>query len=110
MAAAETLPLRLLLCACPDPGTAEDIAAALVEARLAACVTLLPGARSVYRWQGQLRRAEECVMLIKTRAADYPALEQRLLQLHPDQVPELLALPILGGNPAYLAWLGTAGD
>lgn len=110
MAAAETLPFRLLLCACPDPGTAENIAAALVEARLAACVTLLPGARSVYRWQGQVRRAEECVMLIKTRAADYPALEQRLLQLHPDQVPELLALPILGGNPAYLAWLGTAGD
>jgi periplasmic divalent cation tolerance protein len=110
MTATDALPFRLLLCACPDAGTAEYIAAALVGGRLAACVTLLPGARSVYRWQGEVQRADECVMLIKTRAADYPALEQRLLQLHPDQVPELLVLPILAGNPAYLAWLGTVGD
>ncbi len=105
----ETLPFRLLLSACADVATAEHIASALVEAGLAACFTLLPGTRSVYRWQGKVERAEECVLLIKARADDYPALEQRLLELHPYQVPELLALPVLAGNPAYLAWLETGG-
>ncbi len=105
----EALPFRLLLSACADVATAERIASALVEAGLAACVTLLPGTRSVYRWQGKVERAEECVLLIKARADDYPALEQRLLELHPYQVPELLALPVLAGNPAYLAWLETGG-
>lgn len=105
----ETLPFRLLLSACADVATAEQIAGTLVEEGLAACVTLLPGARSIYRWQGKLERAEECMLLIKARAGDYPALEQRLLELHPYQVPELLALPVLAGNPAYLAWLETGG-
>lgn len=105
----DTLPFRLLLSACADVATAEQIAGTLVEEGLAACVTLLPGARSIYRWQGKLERAEECVLLIKARASDYPALEQRLLELHPYQVPELLALPVLAGNPAYLAWLETGG-
>ncbi len=105
----EALPFRLLLSACADPATAEQIATALVEEGLAACVTLLPGARSVYRWQGKLERAAECVLLIKARADDYPALERRLLALHPYDVPELLALPVLAGNPAYLAWLESGG-
>lgn len=105
----ETLPFRLLLSACANVATAEQIAGTLVEEGLAACVTLLPGARSIYRWQGKLERAEECMLLIKARAGDYPALEQRLLELHPYQVPELLALPVLAGNPAYLAWLETGG-
>jgi len=105
----ETLPFRLLLSACADVATAEQIASTLVEERLAACVTLLPGARSIYRWQGQLERAEECVLLIKARADAYPALERRLLELHPYEVPELLALPVLAGNPAYLQWLEASG-
>ncbi len=105
----ETLPFRLLLSACADAATAEQIAGTLVEEGLAACVTLLPGARSIYRWQGQLERADECVLLIKTRAGDYPALERRLLELHPYDVPELLALPVLVGNPTYLAWLEAGG-
>jgi periplasmic divalent cation tolerance protein len=105
----DALPYRLLLSACADASTAEQIATALVEEGLAACVTLLPGARSVYRWQGRLERADECVLLIKARAADYPALERRLLELHPYAVPELLALPVLAGNPAYLAWLEAGG-
>ena len=105
----DALPCRLLLSACADAATAEQIATALVEEGLAACVTLLPGARSVYRWQGRLERADECVLLIKARAADYPALERRLLELHPYAVPELLALPVLAGNPAYLAWLEAGG-
>lgn len=105
----DTLPYRLLLSACPDAASAERIATALVEEQLAACVTALPGARSVYRWQGNVEHADECVLLIKARAADYPALEQRLLALHPYDVPELLALPVLAGNPAYLAWLEGRG-
>ena len=105
----ETLPFRLLLSACADAGTAEQIAGTLVEEGLAACVTLLPGARSIYRWQGRLERAEECVLLIKTRADAYPALERRLLALHPYDIPELLALPVLAGNPAYLKWLEAVG-
>jgi periplasmic divalent cation tolerance protein len=105
----DTPPYRLLLSACPDAVSAERIATALVEERLAACVTALPGARSVYRWQGKVEHADECVLLIKARADDYPALEQRLLALHPYDVPELLALPVLAGNPAYLAWLEGRG-
>ncbi|WP_448507109.1 divalent-cation tolerance protein CutA [Immundisolibacter sp.] len=105
----ETLPFRLLLSACADAATAEQIAGTLVEEGLAACVTLLPGARSVYRWQGKLERAEECLLLLKARADDYPALERRLLELHPYDVPELLALPVLAGNPAYLKWLEAGG-
>ncbi len=106
----ETLPFRLLLSACADAGTAERIAGTLVEEGLAACATLLPGARSVYRWQGRLERTDECVLLIKARADDYPALERRLLELHPYDIPELLALPVLAGNPAYLAWLDARGE
>lgn len=105
----EIMPFRLLLSACADAAAAEQIAGTLVEEGLAACVTLLPGARSVYRWQGRLERTEECVLLIKARAADYAALEMRLLQLHPYDVPELLALPVLAGNPAYLKWLEASG-
>ena len=105
----DTPPYRLLLSACPDAESAGRIAAALVEERLAACVTVLPGARSVYRWQGAVEHAHECVLLIKARADDYPALERRLLALHPYAVPELLALPVLAGNPAYLAWLEARG-
>lgn len=105
----DNLPYRLLLSACPDAASADRIATALVEEQLAACVTALPGARSVYRWQGAVEHADECVLLIKARAADYPALEQRLLALHPYDVPELLALPVLAGNPAYLAWLEARG-
>lgn len=105
----DTPPYRLLLSACPDAESAGCIAAALVEEQLAACVTVLPGARSVYRWQGAVEHADECVLLIKARADDYPALERRLLALHPYDVPELLALPVLAGNPAYLAWLEARG-
>lgn len=103
-------PYQLLLSACADAASAERIATTLVEERLAACVTVLPGARSVYRWQGAVEHADECVLLIKARAGDYPALERRLLDLHPYEMPELLALPVLAGNPAYLAWLEARGD
>jgi periplasmic divalent cation tolerance protein len=92
-------------CTCPDTASAGRIAAALVEERLAACVNLLPGLRSVYRWQGQVEVADEVLLLIKTRADAYPALQERLLALHPYELPELLAVEPAAGLPAYLAWV-----
>ena len=93
------------LASCPDAALAQRIAAALVEARLAACVTCLPGARSTYRWNGALTVDDEVVLVIKTSARCLPALGQRLQALHPFEVPELVALPVTGGLPAYLRWI-----
>jgi periplasmic divalent cation tolerance protein len=84
---------------------AERIAEALVGGRLAACVNVLPGVRSIYRWKGGVEREEERLLLIKTRSERLPALRQALLAIHPYEVPEVVALPIEAGHPAYLEWL-----
>ena len=96
-----------LLCfsTCPDADTARRIATALVEERLAACVNLLPGLQSIYRWQGQVESADEVLLLIKTTTEAYPALQERLLALHPYELPELLAVELATGLPAYLGWI-----
>jgi periplasmic divalent cation tolerance protein len=89
-------------------GTAEDaerISRALVERRLAACVNVVPGVVSVYRWKGDVRRDEERLLVIKTRAARLGALREALVALHPYELPELVALPIEAGHEPYLAWL-----
>lgn len=96
---------RLLLCTCPDAGSAARIARDLVEARLAACVSRVPGMTSTYRWQGQVREDVEVLLLIKTTAAAVEPLQARLVELHPYDVPELVALDISSGLPAYLDWL-----
>lgn len=96
---------RLVITTCPDNELAEAIARTLVEERLAACVNVLPGVRSVYRWHGKIEHASEQLLLIKIRTADYPAVEQRIRQLHSYELPEVVALPIVEGLPAYLAWL-----
>jgi periplasmic divalent cation tolerance protein len=98
------LPL-LILCTCPDQATAEHIAETVVGERLAACVNLVPGLTSIYRWEGQIQRAAELLLLVKTRAAVYPLLEARLRELHPYQTPEIIALPIQTGSAAYLDWI-----
>ena len=77
----------------------------LVDERLAACVNLLPGLTSIYRWQGAVRRQPECLLLIKTTAARFQALNARIRSLHPYTVPEIIALPIRDGDPDYLHWL-----
>ena len=106
---ANSYPMRMpaLLCfnTCPDPATAERLATQLVEERLAACVQVLPGLRSVYRWQGALERSEEVLLLIKTTPERYPALQARLPALHPYELPELVAVEASAGLPAYLQWL-----
>lgn len=95
----------VVFCTCPDLKSAEDIATTLVQTHLAACVNLVPGLTSIYRWQGHVRREPECLLLIKTTAACFEALRSRLRTLHPYEVPEIIALPISLGDPAYLQWL-----
>jgi periplasmic divalent cation tolerance protein len=84
---------------------AERIASELVERRLAACVNIVPGLVSVYRWKGAVERDTEVLLVMKTRGERLEALRQALVDLHPYEVPELVALPIVGGHPPYLAWL-----
>jgi len=95
----------LVLTNCPDTACAEAIATALVEARLAACVNILAPCRSIYRWQGAIETASEVPLLIKTSAERYPELEALIKSLHPYTVPEIIALPIDRGLPAYVDWL-----
>jgi periplasmic divalent cation tolerance protein len=92
---------------CP-PAAAETLAAALVEARCAACVNVLPGIRSVYRWQGAVERSDETLLLIKTDQAHYAALEQAVRAAHPYELPEIVAVNIGQGLPEYLQWINGA--
>lgn len=89
----------------PADGDVESFARTLVDERLAACVNVLPAMRSVYRWKGEIETASERQLLIKTKAANVAALEERVTALHPYDVPEFLVLPIEAGSAAYLAWL-----
>lgn len=100
-------PVSALLClsACPDPETAGRIAAALVDERLAACVNVLPGLRSVYRWQGKVESAEETLLLIKTTQDRLERVSARIVELHPYELPEVIAVEAAGGLPAYLDWI-----
>ncbi|MDS4029018.1 MAG: divalent-cation tolerance protein CutA [Candidatus Contendobacter sp.] len=98
------LPL-IVLCTCPDLATVERIAETVVGERLAACVNIVPGLTSIYRWENQMQRDTEFLLLIKTSPAVYPRLEARIRELHPYQVPEIIALPIQTGSAAYLDWI-----
>jgi periplasmic divalent cation tolerance protein len=95
----------LVLTNLPDQASADALATALVDARLAACVNILPPCRSVYRWQGALENATEVPLLIKTDSARYSALETAIRAQHPYQLPEVIALTVTQGLPAYLAWV-----
>ena len=97
----------LILTNCPDEASANAIALAVVEQGLAACVNILPRLQSIYRWQGSVESASEIALLIKSTATNYPALEKCITELHPYDVPEIIALPITHGLPAYLQWLTT---
>jgi periplasmic divalent cation tolerance protein len=93
------------LMTCPDLQTAERIARALVEERLAACVNVVPGVRSIYRWKGAVEDAAEVLCVVKTTAARLDPLRARLVELHPYDCPELVALPIGSGLEPYLEWV-----
>lgn len=98
----------LVLTNLPDAASAQLLAASLVEQRLAACVNILAPCRSVYHWQGKIESAEEVPLLIKTTAERYAALEQAILARHPYELPEIVAVPISNGLPAYLNWVAEA--
>lgn len=97
----------LVLITCP-PAVADGLATALVEARLAACVNVLPGIQSVYRWQDAVERSAETLLIAKTTPDAYGALEAQVRALHPYELPEIVAVDIAAGLPAYLQWLAAA--
>jgi len=101
----------LVLSNAPDTMLAKRIAHVLVEDGLAACVNLGAPGLSMYMWEGQLEGAEEIPLVIKTTQSALPALTERLTQLHPYEVPEILVVPVIGGAQPYLDWVGrqTAG-
>ncbi len=92
---------------CPDADSADRIARALVTERLAACVNRLPGVQSTYRWRGQIEQADEVLLLIKTTTDRLDAMTARLRALHPYELPELIAVEVRSGLPAYLDWVAT---
>jgi periplasmic divalent cation tolerance protein len=100
------IPLYLVLyCTCPDETTASSIAETVVDEGLAACVNIVPAVKSVYRWQGETESATESLLIIKTSTDNYEKIEQRIVQLHPYELPELIGVPITAGLEPYLAWL-----
>jgi periplasmic divalent cation tolerance protein len=93
------------LCTCPDADTAQRLAQHLVASGLAACVNRVPGLLSVFRWEGQIEETSEVLLIIKTLASHVDALAAAIREIHPYEVPELVALPIVGGHRPYLDWL-----
>ena len=95
----------LVLTNLPDRDAAARLAQRLVESRLAACVNILNGCTSVYRWKGEVERADEVPVLIKTRGARYAELEAAIREAHPYEVPEVIAVPVVQGLADYLEWV-----
>jgi periplasmic divalent cation tolerance protein len=95
----------VVLVTAPDADTAARIARTLVEEKLAACGNVLPGVRSIYRWEGKVEDAAEALLLLKTGRARFKEIVDRVRELHPYDVPEVIALPIAAGYDAYLDWI-----
>ncbi|AMN47823.1 hypothetical protein ACG33_12085 [Steroidobacter denitrificans] len=98
-------PIVLAWTSCPDQAGAQAIAATLVGERLAACVNRIGGVSSTYFWDGRLQEDAEVLLVMKTTAARLPDLKARLLTLHPYELPELIAVEVVGGNESYLDWV-----
>ncbi|MGE3801756.1 MAG: divalent-cation tolerance protein CutA [Candidatus Kapaibacterium sp.] len=92
----------------PDQETAVKIGEVLVCERLAACCTIIPSTQSIYMWEGEVQREAELLLMIKTTQMGYSKLHDRLMELHPYDLPELLALPVLYGSEPYLEWIRTS--
>ena len=96
----------IIFCTCSATGDiAQQLAKLLVESGLVACVNILPGMQSIYRWQGQIENEAETLLMIKSTQANYKAIEQMLINEHPYDVPEIIMLPIEQGSSDYLTWL-----
>ncbi len=98
----------LVLVTAPNLKTARALARAALEARLIACANLVPRVESHYRWQGQIERGAEVLLILKTTRARLAALEKLILARHPYDTPEILALPLRAGTERYLAWLASS--
>lgn len=81
------------------------ISKGIVISRLAACVTIIPGVRSMYWWEGKIARANEAMLVVKTTRNQYRRLERKILELHPYEVPEIIAIPLVAGSPQYIEWI-----
>jgi periplasmic divalent cation tolerance protein len=95
----------LLLCTCPNRSTADVIATALLEERIAACVNHIPGIKSMYRWEGRVQQDDEILVLIKTTRERYPQVEATIGKLHPYELPEIIGVPLAAGSDTYLNWI-----
>jgi periplasmic divalent cation tolerance protein len=95
----------VVLCTCAGEDEADRIARGLVEARAAACVNIVPGVRSVYRWQGAVESAAECLLVIKSSRERFDELRAAIEKLHSYELPEVVALPVVDGAPDYLNWI-----
>jgi periplasmic divalent cation tolerance protein len=95
----------VLLCTCSSEKEGRHIAEALVQSKLAACVNLLPGVQSIYRWEGEIERAAEVLLLIKSSADRFDQVRARITELHSYDTPEIIALPITAGSDKYLDWI-----
>jgi periplasmic divalent cation tolerance protein len=95
----------VVLSTCATADEAAKLARVLVEARVAACVTIVPGARSVYRWQGAVETSEECLLIIKSSRPLFDQLRAALEKAHSYEVPEVLAIAVVDGAPNYITWL-----
>ena len=97
--------ILVVLVTAPSAEKAAELARQLVEERLAACGNVLPGIRSIYRWEGKVQDEPEALLVLKTHRDRFEALRNRVLALHPYQVPEVIALPVEAGSAGYLAWV-----
>jgi periplasmic divalent cation tolerance protein len=100
----------VVLSTAPGETEAARLARILVEERLAACVSRVPGVKSLYRWEGAIEDAEEVLLIIKTHSRRAPDLTRRLRELHPYEVPEILVIPVAAGLAAYLDWVRSETD
>lgn len=99
--------ILLVITNLPDRDSAQRIAHKLIESRAAACVNILPACTSVYRWRGKVETAQEVPLLIKSTAAAYARVEELIRTLHPYELPEIIAVSVEAGLPAYLQWVNT---
>ena len=106
----ESSHVLLCYCTCPNAESARHLAEALVGESFAACVNRIPGIHSTYRWKGEVTTDTEELLMIKTTAERFEALRERLLALHPYELPELIAVPVERGHAAYLDWVRSGGE
>ena len=95
----------IVLCTVPDGVVADRIAQTVIEERLAACVNRIPGVSSIFHWHGKVQHEDEVLLLMKTVSQAFPALEARIRTLHPNTVPEIIAVQIAAGSAPYLDWI-----